>query len=203
MIVSAVNPLPSQYNNVCFVLTHDSDFEKWHTQAQNELSSIYQNHHLPEPIMVRQTNAFGINLDKNEPFVFDKIKENIMKLFIERNNDFYLGETIIPYGQNAPNNIFALKSLTRNEVWSNKYITIIGKDLDFSITTPTPVTFFHNGKEVENGTTFGKNVENIITGLFLQEDTMNDKVFSDEDYREILSLIRTEGNYVFYHSDSF
>lgn len=202
VIVSAVNPLPSQYNNVCFVLTHDKDFERWHRQAEADLSTIYQRHHLPEPIMVHQTNVFGINLDTNEPFEFDSIKERFMEAFIEKNLSFYLGKTMIPYGDNAPDSMFALHSSTTNRIFTNKYITIVGKDLDYSITTPTPVRFFHEGLAVEDGAVFGREVENIITGLFLQRDTTDVAVFSDEEYREILSLIRTDGNYVFYHPDS-
>ena len=202
VIVSAVNPLPSQYNNVCFVLTHDRDFEKWHRQAQAHLSTIYHDYHLPEPIMVCQTNVFGVNLDNNDPFEFDSIKERFMETFIERNQSFYLGKTMIPYGDNAPNNMFALHSVTSNRILANKYITIIGKDLDYSITTPTPITFFHERAAVENGVVFGRGVENIITGLFSQQDSADETVFSDEDYQEILSLIRAEGNYVFYHPDS-
>ena len=202
VIVSAVNPLPSQYNNVCFVLTHDKDFEKWHRQAQVDLSSIYENHHLPEPILVHQTNVFGVNLDTNDSFEFDSVKEKFMNLFIEKNSKFYLGKTISPYGNNAPYNMFALQSSTSNRVFLNKYITIVGKDLNYCITTPTPVPFFHKGKAVEEGTQFGKDVENIITGLFFQQNNANETVFSDEDYKEIVSLIRAEGNYVFYHPDS-
>ena len=202
VIVSAVNPLPSQYNHVCYILTHDTDFEKWHRQAQADLSSVYQTHHLPEPIMVHQTNVFGFNLDKNEPFEFDTIKEKFMGSFIEKNKRFYLGKTMEPYGDNAPDNMFALQSSTSNRIFANKYITIIGKDLDYCITTPTPIHFFHERKIVEDGTIFGKDVKNIITGLFCQQDMTNEPVFSNEDYEEILSLIRTEGNYVFYHPDS-
>ena len=76
------------------------------------------------------------------------------------------------------------------------------KVIAYSITTPTPITFFHERAAVENGVVFGRGVENIITGLFSQQDSADETVFSDEDYQEILSLIRTEGNYVFYHPDS-
>ena len=202
VIVSAVNPLPSQYNYVCFVLTHDKDFEKWHRQAMADLSAIYQGHHLPEPIMVHQTDTFGFNLDKNKPFDFDIVKAKFMKEFIDKNCQFYLGKTMVPSGNNAPVNMFALQSSTTNKILANKYITIVGKNLDYSITTPTPIQFFHKNNPVANGTIYGKGVENIITGLFCQEDTVNEKVFSDKDYNELLSLIQTEGNYVFYHPDS-
>ena len=96
VIVSAANPMPSIYNSVCFVLTHDRDFNKWYGEAQNELSIIYQNNNIPEPTMVHQNNAFGADLDK-EIYDFSAIKKSFMKQFIKKNNNYYLGQTVVPF----------------------------------------------------------------------------------------------------------
>lgn len=202
VIISSVNPQPNRYNPVCFVLTHDRDFNKWHTQAQAELSQIYQAHQLPEPIMIHQNNAFGINLDSTT-YDFTTIKENFMEQFIAKNDAFYLGRTIEPKGDNAPHGMFALHIATQNPILTNKYITIIGKDLDFCITTPTPIRLFHRNSEIENGFVFKQVGEDIVTGIFLQESPANEKLFTDEEYMDILVQIQSEGNYVFYHCDTF
>lgn len=200
VIISALNPMPSRYNNVCFVLTHDRDFNKWHNQAQEDLSIIYNNYHLPEPIMIHQSNAFGTDLDVANKYDYNNIRNNFMELFIEKNSKYYLGKTIVPYGVNLPFNIFALKAKTRNPILLKKYITIIGKNLDFSVTTPFPVSFYHRNNKVEDGTVFDENGENIISGLFEQNDI---KIFTEHEYDELLSLIKQDGNYVFYHCDTF
>ena len=75
--------------------------------------------------------------------------------------------------------------------------------MDFCITTPNPILFHHRNNEVEDGYVFEDKSDDIITGIFSQNDTSNEKFFSDEVYTEILSQIQSKGNYVFYHCDSF
>ena len=197
VIASALNPRPNSYENVCFIITHDGDFVKWHTEVESTLkANVYDFYNLTHPILIDQRQAFGCNLDKGI-FNADIILRNFYKEYINRTGKYYIGKTIVPVGANMPPNMIALKTKAGVPIRQQKYITIISKDFDFCITTSNRVTFYHKNSVVEDNSTMENNA-NILTCLF---ENINEDL-PEEIYKEILSELQKEEHLVFYHPDN-
>lgn len=197
VIISALNPQPNLYERICFIITHDGDFVKWHNEVEGILrTNVYDYHNLSYPILIDQRQAFGCNLDKGD-FDADRILKNFCKEYISKNDEYYIGKTLVPTGGNMPPNMIALKTKEGVVIHQQQYITIISKDLDFCITTSNRVTFYHRNAQVEDNSTMGN--ANTVTCLF---ENINEDL-PEETYKEILSELQQKDHLVFYHPDNW
>lgn len=197
VIASALNPQPNLYEHICFIITHDGDFVKWHKEVEDILkTTVYDYYNLSYPVLIDQRQAFGCNLDKGE-FDTDRILKNFYKEYISKNSEYYIGTTLVPTGDNMPHNMIALKTKVGVTIRQQQYITIISKDFDFCITTSNRVTFYHRNSQVEENSIMEK--ANIVTCLF---ENINEEL-PEETYKEILSELQKKDHIVFYHPDSW
>ena len=130
-------------------------------------------------------------------FDADRILKNFCKEYISKNDEYYIGKTLVPTGGNMPPNMIALKTKEGVVIHQQQYITIISKDLDFCITTSNRVTFYHRNAQVEDNSTMGN--ANTVTCLF---ENINEDL-PEETYKEILSELQQKDHLVFYHPDNW
>ena len=78
-----------------------------------------------------------------------------------------------------------------------KYVTIIGKDLNFILTTNKQIDFWHKNAKIDDQGILVSVRNQIYSFIFpLSADILPD------DIDAIFHLIQTEGHFVFYHPDS-
>ena len=197
VIASSTSPEGGlQYENV-ILLTHDRDFVDWYNKAQDDINKVFNSYSLAIPLMCDSRKLFGnstLNLDKPSVNI-PEIIEQIGTWFVSRFDKYYIGKTLKPI-ETCPKQSFALRARLNKEIYQNKYIFIVGHNLDYMYVLPNRIDFYHCGKSVDNLHVFTDSTENTLTGLLSPYNT--DDFTSKDLYQEILDEIRTESNYVFY-----
>jgi hypothetical protein len=206
VLVSSVLPFPkTSYDNVV-LLTNDSSFVSSFESAQ--ITNTLGNHSVsaPKVYSVEKISLKGgghINLVvPNQKQALEVLtKQKITELILEKHSENFMGITFTPNNQNLPEGVIPFKLKKNYPVRNNIYITIIGKNLDFIYTSRNKVIALqHNGNELNTG--YVSPVDNKINVAFKINDI-------DENGAElavdpvIVTEIRTDGNYVFVHPDSF
>lgn len=120
----------------------------------------------------------------------------ILSLLKNRLKDFYIGKSFTPYGA-CPPQTFAFKAEKGVYLHNQKYVTIIGKDLNFILTTNKQIDFWHKNAKIDDQGILVSVRNQIYSFIFpLSADILPD------DIDAIFHLIQTEGHFVFYHPDS-
>lgn len=205
VLVSSVSPISENYNENCILLTNDADFSSWYEQAIDKIDCVFTENSIPKPHLkhIKSTELS----DKRFNFTDNKLditgfevyaNKCILSLLKNRLKDYYIGKSFTPYGEQCPPRVFAIKAERGVNLHNHKYITIIGKDLNFILTTNDKVDFWHKNKRIDDqGVLVSKNNQ-IYSFIFpLSIDIL------EQDIEAIFHLIQAEGHFVFYHPDSF
>lgn len=194
VLVSSVMPQDSvNYDNV-ILLTHDKDFVDWFNieQARNAIEQAFEESSVPIPNLLDTRKVFGIDLDHEQDI--NTVVNKFVEWFLGQFNADYVGQTVAPVN-GCPVDSFALRAEINREIYQNKYLFIIGRDLDYMYAVPNPIDFFHRGKSIDDRTTFTTSAENMLCARVPYNE---DYFESIKLHGEIISALREDGNYVFY-----
>ena len=205
VLISAVSPVKDDYNDNCILLTNDMDFNKWYEQARDKIDFIFTEKSIPKPqlrhIKSMQLSSRQFDLTNNGLDITgfeDSTNKYILSLLKNRLKDFFIGKSSIPHGANCPQHVFAFKAEKGVDLCNQKYITIIGKNLEFILTTDKPINIWHKNAKINDQGVHVSNNNQIYSFIFpLATD------ITQHDVELIFHLIQTEGHFVFYHPDSF
>lgn len=203
VLISAVSPIRNNYNENCILLTNDADFNSWYEQAKDKIDNVFTEKSMPKPHLkhIKSAQLF----DKQFNFTDNKLditgfevyaNKCILSLLKNRLKDFYIGKSFTPYGA-CPPQTFAFKAEKGVCLHNQKYVTIIGKDLNFILTTNKQIDFWHKNAKIDDQGILVSVRNQIYSFIFpLSADILPD------DIDAIFHLIQTEGHFVFYHPDS-
>lgn len=203
VLISAVSPIRNNYNENCILLTNDADFNSWYEQAKDKIDNVFTEKSMPKPHLkhIKSAQLF----DKQFNFTDNKLditllevyaNKCILSLLKNRLKDFYIGKSFTPYGA-CPPQTFAFKAEKGVYLHNQKYVTIIGKDLNFILTTNKQIDFWHKNAKIDDQGILVSVRNQIYSFIFpLSADILPD------DIDAIFHLIQTEGHFVFYHPDS-
>jgi predicted nucleic acid-binding protein len=206
--ISGVFPNIGNTIDNLFFLTNDESLVDYYNQAQQNLSNIFSKHQLPAPnlFLIGGNNPFlgqGCNL-KNKIDI-DSLKDTIIKKVLEilkeRNPGCYLGKTFMP--QQLPDGCISFKLDNNENLPTDVYVTIIGKDFDFIYTATNKIDYFwNNGSQITNEVVLPPIPEdgsrhNISFKVLSKDETNTVKAIP----KEVVDILRADGNYVFVYPE--
>jgi len=198
VLISSIIPKQGETNDNVILLTNDSDFKKWYTERN--IDHIFESYSIPKPEIQGISNIESdkvLNLfntiedDEIEKHVFGYLN----KILKRRLTDYYIGTTFIPTGENFPNDCLCFEAQLDKNITNDKYITIIGKNLDFIYNTEKTVSFWNNGKKITNDGFIATDGNSYLSCKVDIDNTNTDKA-------SILAKLKEDGNLIFLHPDN-
>jgi hypothetical protein len=198
VLISSIIPKRGETNENVILLTNDSDFKKWYTETN--IDHIFELYSIPKP------EIHGISTIKGEQTLNlfqtvedDEIERHVVvclhKILRGRLSDFYMGITFTPTGDDFPNDCLCFETLIDKSITNNKYLTIIGKNLDFVYNTETAVSFWNNGQRIADEGFIATEGNSYLSFKVEIDDANPEK-------GNILAKLKEEGNLIFVHPDN-
>lgn len=198
ILISSITPRVGEINENVILLTNDTDFKKWYFET--DINSIFQLHKLPKPDIHGVSSIDGeqiLNLFDN--ILDDKINRNaiayIKKILINRLPNLFIGTTFINSSKGFPNDCLCFNAQPNVKVTNNKYITILGKDLDFIYNIEQTVSFWSNGSAISDEGFIASEGCSYLS-FRIDFESANPKK------EDILRKLKEAGNMIFYHPDN-
>jgi hypothetical protein len=202
ILISSIWPEESQKESFVVLLTRDKPF----VDSFNEinLQPIFDFHDLNSPIVeyiesMQLNGNYHLNLTEkiNDPQIADYLLNKLKELLIIKNRQFFLGKTIHPgNGPEFPLNVVCFRLEPNIPLFSNIYLTMIGKDLDFVYTTRLSISSFWNQIPILNYPFQNDQPTNIS---FRPEEENNG--VRNPLPQNICNKLRETGNLVFINQD--
>ena len=202
VLISAVGPSPGTNVPKIALLTDDQAFFKYADGVYGP--NPLKKNKLCTPEMWSVTEASflgpGTNLRRaiSPRTLKSKFINGTISIIKEQNPGLFLGKTFKP--TNLPPNLVSFKLEKGQKAPPNKYVSIIGKDLDFIFTSKTKIdNFWLNGAPITLTTRFPSNRKNNVSMRLRDIDSRG--VEQDVD-PAIMEILRGDGNYVFLHPEN-
>lgn len=203
VLTSTLMPDELKIQDFLAVLTNDKDFHDYFHEAPN-LNEIFQNHSLPLPEMCyiqNLSNNAGTQFNLTDNNTVDQVPgfviSYIKTLIIKKNQALYIGTTDDSFSTNTPD-IIGIRLTGNIPITETNYITIVGNQLDFILTCPTPIQDFRNSEK--NQVPFPINPQ--VNRVVFRWPTIEEGSTLKEMEPQILQSIKSSGNLVFLHPDS-
>jgi hypothetical protein len=203
ILISAILPYEGVVNQNVIILTNDRNFNDWFYDdcVQTCVNGIFQNYDITKPYLqhLKKINFDGQIFNLTENVELDKVTisfNSFLKNTLKKKlNNLFVGKTFLPKGDNIPNDCICFKADINKCIPNNKYLTLIGKNLDFVYNIEHKVSFWSNGKEIpENGFTSTEGNNNLSFKLNIV-DNVSEK-------SSILVKLKESDNLVFLHPNN-
>lgn len=204
VFISAILPQPDEFSTGLQLLTNDKEFVKFYSEANIE--HIFSTHNISKPdvigidkIIGKKNKSINLTEENSKENLASHLNENIIRLIMEKNKLLYLGTTFPPSNNNFPENIICFKFKANTIAPRGIYISILSKNLDFLYTSRKKIdALHHNNKELPIGF-ISSNTKINVSFRIVDIDINGDEIPVS---MEIITALRSEGNFVFIHPDS-
>ncbi|KAA6312764.1 hypothetical protein EZS27_036358, partial [termite gut metagenome] len=203
ILVSALLPNEGVVNQKVIILTNDKNFHDWFydTNIQTNVDGVFQNHDVPKPNLqhLKKINIDGQVLNLTSDVELEKLKlafnSFLKNILINNLSNLFIGKNFVPQGTNFPLDCICFKAEVNKSIQNRKYLTIIGKDLDFVYNTENSISFWNNGREISDER-FIATDGNSYLSFKIEIDNAN------SEKANILARLKEEGNLIFLHPDN-
>jgi predicted nucleic acid-binding protein len=206
VLMSSVLPNEGEKNNNVILITNDGDFHKWFydENISQNIDDVFRNHTIIKPnlqhikeIEVKNNRKFNLLENKEDindiiegltVFLQEKLKQQL--------NELYLGETFSSKNNTFPKDCICFKAIINKSIPNNKYVTIIGKNLDFVYNISHVISLWKN-KKIEEETFIATEGDNNLSFKLNFADDI-----SETEKDEILAKLKEPGNLIFLHPNN-
>jgi hypothetical protein len=198
VLLSSVLLDDGKTNAKVILLTNDSDFKNWfyEDEVKINIDKVFSQSGIIKPDIqnvkniLNRFNLTEKNTDLND--IIDAIMSYIKNKLIVELKNLFVGTSFKPRDKGVPADCVCLEIKSENIIPNNKYITIIGSDLNFVYNPDEKISFWNNGKEIPKEG-FKRTENNSYLSFKLHFDNL------DKNKKKILTKLRENGNLIFIH----
>jgi hypothetical protein len=198
-LVSSILPNDSNANENVIFLTNDADLCKWFHESKDIIKDVSQKHGIITNLRVERINGISnqqINLTKNNDLnlIQEKFISYIKEATIQKSKELFLGYSFVPDNESL-NDYICFKADQGKKIFSKKYISIIGKDLNFVYNTTEKINIWHKKCEIPDDGFVASKGDSFLSLQLPIDDSVPEKA-------NILTKLKEGGNLIFIHPDN-